>query len=60
MEKVVYTVKEMQEVLGISRATAYELIHVKGFPAFRVGKKILISKTGLDEWISNGGINSIK
>ncbi|MDL2248671.1 helix-turn-helix domain-containing protein [Tyzzerella sp. OttesenSCG-928-J15] len=47
----VYTVNEMAKVLKIGRSKAYELASVYGFPTKRVGKRILIPKDGLDEWL---------
>ncbi len=49
------TVKELQTVLGVGRSTAYELCNSKGFPSFRIGKKILVSVERLNEWMKNGG-----
>ncbi|MBP3803907.1 MAG: helix-turn-helix domain-containing protein [Oribacterium sp.] len=45
--------KEMQKVLGISRTTAYQLVHEEGFPAFRSGNRIKISKEALFKWMAN-------
>ena len=42
---MVLTPLDIAAVLGISRNTAYELVHSKDFPAFRVGKQYRISKT---------------
>lgn len=50
-EKITLTVGELQQRLGISKPEAYELVHQDGFPSFRVGRKILISRSGLEEWI---------
>lgn len=33
---ITLTVDQVGEVLGISRCTAYELVHSKGFPVLRV------------------------
>jgi len=38
-------------VLGISRAGAYELVHSEGFPALRIGNRIVVPKYKLREWI---------
>ena len=38
-------------VLGISRAGAYELVHSKGFPALKIGSRIVVPKDKLREWI---------
>ena len=51
---LVLDMKEMQKVLGISRTTAYQLVHEEGFPAFRSGNRIKISKEALFEWMAKG------
>ena len=51
---LVLNMKEMQKVLGISRTTAYQLVHEEGFPAFRSGNRIKISKEALFEWMAKG------
>ncbi len=33
----VYTVKELQEMLKLSKGAAYNLIHQKGFPLIKLG-----------------------
>ena len=45
------SVPEMAAVLGISRAGAYELARSEGFPALRIGTRIVIPKDELREWI---------
>ncbi len=52
MEQLTMTVEEMAKVLGISRPVAYNLANITGFPAIRVGRRILISKAGLERWVS--------
>ena len=42
---------DVAEVLGISRAAAYELVRSRGFPHMNVGKRILIPKDAFLEWI---------
>lgn len=51
---LVLDMKDMQKVLGISRTTAYQLVHEDGFPAFRSGNRIKISKEALFKWMENG------
>ena len=58
---LVLTPMDIAAVLGISRNTAYELLHSTSFPAVRVGKQFRVtrerfliwldSKTGLKEAI---------
>ena len=45
------SVPEMAAALGISRAGAYELARSEGFPALRIGTRIIIPKDELREWI---------
>lgn len=45
------SVPEMGAALGISRAGAYELARSKGFPALRIGTRIVIPKDKLQEWV---------
>ena len=49
--KLTLTVEEMAAAIGVSRTTAYNLANSKGFPTIRVGRKILISASGLERWV---------
>ena len=61
MEKVKYTTydelplilsaPEVAAVLGISRAGAYELVRAEGFPALRIGSRIVVPKEKFLGWI---------
>lgn len=55
MEKAM-NVKELAEVLGVCRSTAYALSGKTDFyPAFRIGKRICIDSKKLEKWISEQG-----
>lgn len=45
------SVPEMGAALGISRAGAYELARSEGFPALRIGTRIVVPKDKLQEWV---------
>ena len=45
------TAPEVGEVLGISRAAAYELVRSRGFPRMRIGTRILVPKDKFIQWI---------
>ena len=45
------TVPEVGEVLGISRAKAYDLARSEGFPSMRIGTRILVPRDKLIRWI---------
>lgn len=49
--KRVYTVPEIQDILGISRPTAYTLVKKNCFRSVRIGGQIRISKKSFDEWL---------
>jgi excisionase family DNA binding protein len=49
-EKRCYTVKELQEILGISRPTVYELLKMKVFNWVKIGATYRISKNSFDKW----------
>ena len=56
--KKLITVKEFVSEYGIGTNKAYEIVNSKGFPVIRLGKKILIVRDRLDEWLENNIGNS--
>lgn len=50
-EKRVYTVDEIQDILGISKTTAYQLVKSDVFHSVRVGGQYRISKKSFDAWL---------
>ena len=50
-EKRYYTVKEIQDILGISRPTVYELLKKNEFRWIQIGTKYRISKKSFDGWL---------
>lgn len=51
MDKLAVGTTEAARLPGISRPTLYQLIGRTDFPSFRVGGRVLISVTGLQDWI---------
>lgn len=49
--RITYTVDEVAKLLGLSTANAYKLTQTKGFPAIRIGKRIIVPKAGLNQWL---------
>ena len=49
--KRTYTVDEIQDILGISRSSAYNFVKQGHFRTVRVGGSIRISKKSFDEWL---------
>ncbi len=52
MEKLVYSIQEAANLLGISRSYAYELVRNGTIPALELGKKRVIPKEKFIEWIN--------
>ena len=62
MKKSIYTsydelplllnVKQLADLLGVSDSSVYELIQEDDFPSLRIGKRIVIPKDELREWIT--------
>lgn len=42
---------QVAQALGISRAGAYQLMHAKGFPTIRLGKRMVVSKEQMRKWL---------
>lgn len=52
MEKLVYSVQEVAEALGISKSYAYELVRKGIIPSLQLGKKRITPKEKLKIWIN--------
>ena len=50
-EKRVYTVDEIQDILGVSKTTAYNLVKSGAFHYVKVGSQFRISKKSFDRWL---------
>lgn len=58
MEKIVYTTKEVQDMLGLSKNTAYNFIrdaYLKGepFKVVKAGSSYRVLKKSFDDWLIN-------
>lgn len=49
--RLTLTVEEAAKMLGVSRIKGYELAHSEGFPAMRLGRKLLIPRDRFLAWI---------
>ena len=47
----VFTAKDLQSYLHISRAGAYQLLNRADFPTLHIGKRKLVTRQRLMEWI---------
>lgn len=53
--KAVYNVPEIATMLDINLPAAYELAKQEGFPAVKIGKRIVIPKVAFNRWLENAG-----
>lgn len=53
LKKKSYSVAEIQQILGISRPTAYGLIKKNEFQSVRVSSGIRIIKASFDAWLDS-------
>ena len=48
---ITLSANQVAQVLGISRANAYTLMHSKGFPTIQIGKRMVVPRNKLIEWM---------
>lgn len=51
MEKLTYSIPEAAETLGISKSYAYELVKQGRLPVLEIGRRKVVPKDFLEEWI---------
>ena len=51
LQPMAVSAAEAARLLGVSRPTMYQIMDRADFPSFRVGSRVLVSVTGLQEWI---------
>ena len=49
---IMLSVPQLAAALGISRSSAYALARSEGFPALKIGSRIVIPKDKLQYWIN--------
>lgn len=54
-EPLTYTVPQAAAILGISNWSAYEAIKRGELPARKVGRRIVVPKIQLDQWLAGQG-----
>ena len=52
IDRVTLSITETAAALGVSRPTVYALLHKRGFPAFKVGGRTLVSAEGWRGWVA--------
>lgn len=53
MEKLVYSVKDVANLLNIGMNKAYDLINQKEIPVIKMGRTIRIPKKAFESWLNS-------
>lgn len=48
---LVLSLAQVQQVLGIGRDAVYALAHRQDFPALQVGRRLIVSRDALRQWL---------
>lgn len=48
------------KVLGISASSDYDLMHMDGFPALRIGSRIVVPKESFIRWVKRNTLGGDK
>ena len=48
--------KLVGEVLGISPASSYELLHLEGFPTLKIGNRMVVPKEKFIAWVEENTV----
>lgn len=51
-EKLVYSIPECADVLGLGLTKTRELINSKNFPAIRIGRRVVVPVDQLKDWMA--------
>lgn len=54
-EKLVLTVPEAGQLLGVSRATAYMLANTRQIPIIKLGRRLVVPKVALERLLNEAG-----
>ena len=50
-KKVLLSVNEVSELLGLSRPTVYTLLHRSDFPSLQIGRRVMVNAKLLQKWV---------
>lgn len=53
MAALTYSISEVALALGISPSTAYRLVRSGDIPSRRLGRRVVVPKRMLDEWLAD-------
>lgn len=53
MEKEVYTTKELQNILGVSRKIVLDIVESRKLPVLKEGNKVFVSRQAFSAWLAS-------
>ena len=57
LEPLTLTIPEVAALLDINLIAAYELARQTGFPAFKIGRRIIVPRDALNSWLRQSAEN---
>ncbi|SDG14856.1 DNA binding domain-containing protein, excisionase family [Selenomonas sp. GACV-9] len=51
--KILLSVQEFSKITGLGEKSIRRLSHVRGFPAIRIGHRIMIHKQSAEDWLAD-------
>lgn len=51
-DTIIYTVKDIQNILSLGRTKAYELMRSDGFPSVKLNNRLYVSKENFEKWFN--------
>ncbi|EJP84675.1 helix-turn-helix domain-containing protein [Bacillus cereus] len=51
---IMLNVTHLEEILGVAKRTAYEIMDQKGFPLMKIGRKKVVSRDAFFNWLEKG------
>ena len=49
-------VNDLSSAIGIAPSSCYELMHEKGFPSIRIGKRLVVPRDKFIEWVEKHSV----
>lgn len=57
IEPAIYNIPDVASLLDINLIRAYELAKEPGFPAIRIGKRLVVPKLAFDRWLEHAAFD---
>ena len=54
-DKLVYTVEEVCQALGIGRSLGYQLVRERRIPALSLGRRVVVPRRALEQLLAEAG-----